>query len=131
MSNALAVLHSALEEADRRDVQRCSRNVVADGSYDNPATGPTDRAGIGAFHAALFKAFPDVRYAIERALGDDRLAVAECTVSGTHQDTFAGIPATGRTIHTSVAFSIEVSEGKETAWRSHFDPAAMIRQLTA
>jgi predicted ester cyclase len=68
---------------------------------------------------------------IERELRDERLAMVDCTVTGTHRDTFRDIPATGRTIRSAVAFSVDVAEGKITTWRSYFDPAAMVRQLSA
>jgi steroid delta-isomerase-like uncharacterized protein len=130
MADAMTVLRAALDEANRRDVPAMLEHVAADVAYINPATGPTDRNGMAAFHGGLFKAFPDVHYTIERGLADEQLAVAECTVTGTHRDTFAGIPATGHTIRTSVAFSVDVAGGKITTWRSYFDPGAMARQLT-
>ncbi len=131
MGEAMAVLQAALDDANRRDVAAMLEHLAPDAAYHNPVTGPTDRPGMARFHTALFTAFPDVHYTIERGVGEGALAFVECTVTGTHQDVFGGVPTTGRAVRTAVAFSVDVADGKITTWRSYFDPAAMMRQITA
>src|SRR5438128_6993608 len=85
-------------------------------------------SGMHAVHSAIFAGFPDVEYRIERMLSQGDSVVVECTVVGTHQGEFAGVPATGRPMNLPVAFCVEVANGKVTDWRSYFDTATLMRQ---
>ena len=109
-----------------------SRTYLAeDMRFRNPITGESDASGMHAVHSAIFAGFPDVEYRIERMLSQGDSVVVECTVIGTHQAEFAGVPATGRPMNLPVAFCVEVANGKVTDWRSYFDTATLMRQVGA
>jgi steroid delta-isomerase-like uncharacterized protein len=46
----------------------------------------------------LWKAFPDAHFEIEHLAGDGDTVICVGRMSGTHQDTLLGVPATGRKV---------------------------------
>jgi len=58
------------------------------------------RQEIAAVFASAFQAFPDWHVEQRRIVVSGNIIVTECTITGTHLDEWAGIPATGKTIQT-------------------------------
>lgn len=56
---------------------------------------PMDKAGVRAFYEGVFAAFPENRLELHETFGvDDRLS-CRYTLSGKHEGTFLGVPASG------------------------------------
>jgi C-1 hydroxylase len=62
--------------------------------------------------AAFMGAFPDLLFAIEDLVAEGEKVVVRLTVRGTHQDTFLGIPATGREVTCSLIQIVRIKNGK-------------------
>src|SRR5947209_18135752 len=131
MSQGDDILRAVLELATHHDADAIQAYLAEDMRFRNPITAESDASGMHAVHSAIFAGFPDVEYRIERMLSQGDSVVVECTVVGTHQGEFAGVPATGRPMHLPVAFCVEVANGKVTDWRSYFDTATLMRQVGA
>jgi steroid delta-isomerase-like uncharacterized protein len=131
MSQGEDILRAVLELSNRHDADAIQAYLAEDMRFRNPITGDSDASGMHAVHSAIFAGFPDVAYRIEHLLSQGDSVVVECTVVGTHQGEFAGMPATGRSMNLPVAFCVEVAGGKVTDWRSYFDTATLLRQIGA
>ena len=112
-----------------RDANAMEDYLAEDVAYLNPATGRTDRKGMLGFHTMLFKAFPDIRYRIDRLVAREDTVVTECAVRGRQRGEFVGIPPTGKPIDLPLAFVVDFDRGKVKRWNSYFDTGTMIRQL--
>jgi steroid delta-isomerase-like uncharacterized protein len=55
-------------------------------------------AGFKAFFTMLRSAFPDITLSVEHMIAHENEIALAYTIEGTHQGTFAGIPATGKRI---------------------------------
>src|ERR671939_592195 len=131
MSQGEDILRAVLEMANRHDADAIQAYLAEDMRFQNPITGDSDTSGMHAVHSAIFAGFPDVEYRIERLLSQADSVVVECTVVGTHQGEFAGVPATGKSMNLPVAFCVEVAGRKVADWRSYFDTATLMRQIGA
>ena len=88
------------------------------------------RKAVRNLYAAFFHGFPDLKFAITHVhVADDAIPV-EMLLSGTHTDTWRGIPATGRRfeIPLCAVFVFDRSD-KIAGERGYFDTALMLRQL--
>lgn len=56
------------------------------------------RAKVAAFFGAVFQGWPDYHVTQERELASGNIVVTECTITGTHQGVWKGIPATGKSV---------------------------------
>jgi steroid delta-isomerase-like uncharacterized protein len=80
----------------------------------------------------FYAAFPDLHVSLEgKLIGEDEYVTARYTWSGTHHDTFLGIPATGRrvTVVGTNMFRIEDNRIVEQ-WETQ-DVAGLMQQLVA
>lgn len=98
-------------------------------TFDNPITGPTDKAGMRTFHTTLWRAFPDFNYETSRTISDGNTVVLECVFKGTHKDDLMGIPATNRQIALPLAFVVDFVNGKVGKWKTYLDTGTLMRQL--
>ena len=128
-TDATRTAADALEACNRHDVDALARLVSEDVGFDNPVTGPTDRAGMLAFHRALFAGFPDIDYQATQLTTEGDRIVAECHINGSHLGTYAGVPPTGRRLSVGAAFVISVRGGLIASWRSYFDRVPVLRVL--
>jgi steroid delta-isomerase-like uncharacterized protein len=131
MTQGEDVLRAILVLVNRHDADAIQAYLAEDMRFRNPITGDSDASGIHAVHSGIFAGFPDVEYRLERLLSQGDSVVVECTIIGTHQGEFAGVPATGRAINLPVAFCVDVIGGKVRDWRSYFDTATLMRQIGA
>ena len=106
-TDATRTAADALEACNRHDVDALARLVSEDVGFDNPVTGPTDRAGMLAFHRALFAGFPDIDY-----------QATQLTTEGDR-----------RRLSVGAAFVISVRGGLIASWRSYFDRVPVLRVL--
>jgi steroid delta-isomerase-like uncharacterized protein len=74
----------------------------------------TDR-GIDAYAEGLrsvVRAFPDYRWALRRLVIDAPWIAVHLADTGTHRDTFLGVPATGRSVSTAEFAFYRVDAGR-------------------
>ena len=92
--------------------------------YEDPLTDLPllGAAALGEHAQRLWDGFPDVRVEGTGArLTDGRYVAAPCRVLGTHRRSFAGVPATGRTITAHGVFYCQVERGRLLRVRGFFD----------
>jgi len=61
-------------------------------------TGDRDLQGFKEMVNTIRDAFPDLRYTIDDMFANPNKAGVRWTATGTHKDTFMGVPATGRQV---------------------------------
>ena len=88
------------------------------------------REAVRNLYAEFFHGFPDLKFEIKHVhIADDAIPV-EMLLSGTHTDTWRGIPATGRRFEIPLcAVFIFDQNDKIAGERGYFDAALMLRQL--
>ena len=69
--------------------------VLYDPSLPEPVRGVE---GIRQFMTAVVTAFPDAHYTVEDLIAEGDKVVQRCSVRGTHQGEFLGIPPTGKQV---------------------------------
>ncbi len=129
MAHHDTVFREMLDVANRHDLDGFQGYLADEIAFENPITGPTDTAGMRAFHSGFFAAFPDIAYHITNLVTSPDTVVAECTIKGTHQADLMGIPATHKHMSMPAAFVVRFRGGKVDKWTSYFDSATLMRQL--
>jgi predicted ester cyclase len=74
-------------------------------------------------------AFPDNRHEVEEIIAEDDRVVLRCTLTGTHEGTFMGIPPTGRKIEVTEIHIYRLKGGKAVDHRVGRDDLGAMRQL--
>ncbi len=74
-------------------------------------------------------AFPDFRFDVERLHHADEAIVAEGVFRGTHEGTWRGLPATGRTVEFPMLIVFRFEGEAMMGERIFFDLATALRQL--
>ncbi|GAA3444546.1 ester cyclase [Planomonospora venezuelensis] len=70
--------------------------AAAVASFSDPDSGgPVAATALAAYAAAVLGRFRNLRFEVERVVGDAGAAVASWTLTADHRDTYLGIPATG------------------------------------
>lgn len=82
-----------------------------------------------SFIEANRRGFPDIEFSIQELLAGDGVAMAELTISGTHQAAFMGIPPTYRTIEIWAIDKFLIEDGQVVEWRPYFDSQEIPDQL--
>jgi steroid delta-isomerase-like uncharacterized protein len=113
----VVVRRNTEEVQSRGDFATFDELFAADFIDHTPQPGfPADRAAVRTLYRTLREAFPDFHAEIHFQLleaGGDRVTTYK-TYHGTHQRTFMGIAATGRTIHFETVDVMRVRDGKIT-----------------
>src|SRR5437764_1381191 len=73
---------------------------------------PPGIEGIRNLFATLHNAFPDAHVTLDDVLAEGDKVVVRSTLSGTHQGTFMGIPATGRHVSITGIDIVRMRDGK-------------------
>jgi steroid delta-isomerase-like uncharacterized protein len=73
--------------------------------------------------------FPDNRHEVEEMIAEGDKVVVRCTLTGTHQGEFMGIPPTGRSIEVSEIHVYRLEDGKAVEHRVGRDDLGAMRQL--
>ena len=88
--------------------------------------GPEDvKHEVTSFRAA----FPDARITIEDIIGEGDTVAFRFVLRGTHQGTFAGLPATGKEVTVTGMDFIRIVEGKLVELWSNQDTLGWLQQL--
>lgn len=74
-------------------------------------------------------AFPDNRHEVEEVIAEGDRVVLRCTLSGTHEGPFMGIPPTGRNIEVNEIHIYLLKDGKAVEHRAGRDDLGAMRQL--
>ena len=82
-----------------------------------------------SFIRANRQGFPDIEFSMKELVAGDGVAMAELTISGTHQGDFMGIPPTYRSIEIWAIDKFVVENGRVVEWRPYFDSKQIPAQL--
>ena len=74
-------------------------------------------------------AFPDNRHEVEEVIAEGDTVVLRCTLTGTHEGPFMGIPPTGRRIEITEIHIYRLRDGKAVEHRVGRDDLGAMRQL--
>ena len=74
-------------------------------------------------------AFPDNRHEVEEVITQGDTVVLRCTLTGTHEGPFMGIPPTGRRIEVNEIHIYRLEAGKAVEHRVGRDDLGAMRQL--
>ncbi len=92
---------------------------------------PFDMETYKRFSGEFFAAFPDLVHNVDEVTAEGDRVVLQITVTGTHEGTFLGIPATGTSIRYPSMVTYRVRDGKISETRAVFDQLALLRQIGA
>ena len=73
--------------------------------------------------------FPDNRHEVEEMIAEGDKVVVRCTLTGTHEGEFMGIPPTGRSIEVTEIHVYRLEDGKAVEHRVGRDDLGAMRQL--
>jgi len=73
--------------------------------------------------------FPDNRHEVEEIIAEGDKVVVHCTLTGTHEGEFMGIPPTGRSIEVTEIHVYRLEDGKAVEHRVGRDDLGAMRQL--
>ncbi|HSM09324.1 MAG TPA: ester cyclase [Gemmatimonadota bacterium] len=102
-------------------------NVVAHGL--TPET--LDRDGLEQFYQVLWKAFPDLRIAVDDLIGEGDRVAWRLTVQGTHEAEFRGVPPTGRQVVFAAQYIFRFRDGRVVERWTNFDRLGVLIQIGA
>ncbi len=74
-------------------------------------------------------AFPDNRHEVEEVIAEGDKVVLRCTLTGTHEGAFMGIPPTGREMEVTEIHVYRLEDGKAVEHRVGRDNLGAMRQL--
>lgn len=80
---------------------------------------------------ARHRAFGDARFEIEQMISDGDNVAVRYTFHGVHQDTYLGVPATGRAVSRASAAFFRIEDGKVAEGHIVSDGGGLLAQLTA
>lgn len=75
--------------------------------------------------------FPDNRHEVEEIVAEGDTVVVRCTLTGTHEGDFMGMPPTGRRIEVGEIHIYKLRDGKAVEHRVGRDDPDALRQLGA
>jgi steroid delta-isomerase-like uncharacterized protein len=114
----------------KRNVDAIDQLLTDDFIEHTPAPGQaTDRQGAKEFIGIMMNAFPDLNYVIDTQIAEGDTVAAVRTMTGTHRETFMGVPATGRKINIQVMDTGRVRNGKFSEHWGLVDVPSMMAQL--
>ncbi|MEO0770845.1 MAG: ester cyclase [Cyanobacteria bacterium J06649_4] len=90
---------------------------------------PMDYEGFAALGTEVFNAFPDGRHEFSQAIARKDLVTTVGIFTGTHLNTFQGIPATGKTVRFSVMHIDRVRHSKIVEHWGQGDSLSLVQQL--
>lgn len=85
--------------------------------------------GIKTIYEEYWAAFPDMAYESDAMLADGKRVAVFYTVTGTHENTFRGIEATGTEVEFTGSTLMTVKQGRILSVRPQLDVLSLFRQL--
>ena len=116
-------------DSDHKDLGMMAEDVV----FTNMATGEEHRGveGVRRMLDFVYHTAFDAHAETRSRIFDERQAVLEADFVGTHIGTFAGIPATGRSVRVPLCVVYDVEEGKIKRGRIYLETPVLLRQIGA
>jgi len=96
-----------------------------------PSQPPMDRVSMERFIGDFADAFPGYTYEIHEQIAQGDTVYNHITWHGVHTGTFAGIPATGRTITLKGINLFKVRDGRVVEQRAELDMLGVLQQIGA
>ncbi len=87
------------------------------------------KAEVGTFLRSLFSALPDLRLELTARLPHGDYVAEEYTITGTHQGSLFGIPATGRALQIRAVSFVRMRDGRLAEDNFYFDVAGVLAQM--
>lgn len=87
------------------------------------------REGLKAVLIGFRAAFPDIHWTISEQIAEDDKVVTRFAWTGTHRDTFLGVPATGRRVEVKGVVIDRLESGKMADSRILMDTLSLMQQL--
>ena len=127
----LAVHDAANAALNAHDVALYMSYFTDDIVYDYMSSPPSmeGKEAVAGFFGSLFQAFPDFHVEQRHILVSGNILVTECTVTGTHLEEWAGIPATGKSVQTIHMDIYEFGEDKIKRKATYDDAVSLMMQL--
>lgn len=111
-------------------VSRFSDVVAESFTFTSPTSGTIEgRENFEAYAREVMDAFPDFRITTHELLADERLVMAEGTLSGTHEGELEGMSPTHETFEVRDMVRFVVEDGKLQEERAVFDRQEFLGQL--
>ena len=130
----LALVHRMVEALNAHDLEAQNEFWTEDMIWHGPP-GFGDIHGLEAFKHEVVKtfytAFPDFNGGVDIELADDNWVAATGTVTGTHQGTWFGIPATGKRVQMRYSDFWHIENGKLAENWVMIDHVGVLEQLGA
>lgn len=133
MGQAADAMHRKIAAFNAQDETRIRALLSPDVEWAIPGgllRGPDE---VGAFHAVLWEAFPDIELTVTRIVEDGSTVVMQGAVHGTHRGTFhtpgGDIPPTGQHVDLPYSEHYEVEAGLIVSARLIFDRLELLEQL--
>jgi steroid delta-isomerase-like uncharacterized protein len=124
-----ATLRRFLEESDRRNLDAWREICTPDYQLHFAGEAPKSLEEHIQANRSMPEAFPDFRHTIEDIVAQGDKAVFRVTLHGTHQGTFMGIPATGKTIQYTAMGMARFKGGKIAEMWMEADFMGLFQQL--
>ncbi|MET9958583.1 ester cyclase [Streptomyces sp. NPDC006326] len=128
--NHRALVQLFVDMINSHDVSTIGEHTAAGHIDHNPIVDDGIEAN-AAFFQQIFDAFPDVKAVAHDVIVEGDRIAARLEYSGTHQGTFFGIPATGRTLNFQSIDIWRVEDGLLAEHWDQLDVAGMFHQLGA
>ena len=87
------------------------------------------REGLKDVLVGMRTAFPDMHWTIAEQVAEDDKVVTRFTWTGTHRDTFLGVPATGKPVEVKGVVIDRLEAGKMADSRILMDTLGLLQQL--
>lgn len=125
------VIRSFVEHVlNRGDLERANDLVKESFIELDPLPGQEQgREGLKAVVAQMRTAFPDMHWSIAEMVAEDDKVVTRFTWTGTHRDTFLGIPATGKSVEVKGVVIDQLEAVKMSESRILMDTLGLLQQL--
>jgi steroid delta-isomerase-like uncharacterized protein len=125
------VIRDFIEEVlNRGDFDRANDLVHEDFIELDPLPGQQQgREGLKAVLAQMRTAFPDMHWVISEMVTEGEKVVTRFTWTGTHRDTFLGIPGTGKRVEVKGVVIDRLESGKMADSRILMDTLGLLQQL--
>ncbi len=129
-SNKQVVMAFIEDILNRGDFDRANDLVREDFVELDPLPGQQQgREGLKAVIAQMRSAFPDMHWVVSETVAEGEKVVSRFTWTGTHRDTFLGIPATGKHVEVKGVVIDRLESGKMADSRILMDTLGLLQQL--
>jgi len=127
------VIHAFIEEVlNQGRFERMSELVKDDFIELDPLPGQQQgREGLKDVLVGMRTAFPDMHWTIAEQIGEGDKVVTRFAWTGTHRDTFLGIPATGKPVEVKGVVIDRLEAGTMADSRILMDTLGLLQQLGA